>query len=484
MGRSNPPEARSAEDQQELQSIFRSEKLKETAARCMARARKFKSDNRLELAVAQLERCQWCLESALTERHEDLGARFLLVACLLALGQFEQVIGEASFLYRHLSNEQRRRMNDPVLHMAIAHALRMVRQPEEAVVFLREASNIYPQHSVPFVALAEVQLLSGDPAGGEEAARQALASDSHPRSVPASASLSDFEQCFLRRPLRIHERARALRCLSACLMQRAAGAEAAERDALLEEAAQHLEEAVLYRLDQREDTDTSTLFDELIVRRAAATVQASLGELQPRPKRRACEPSLAEQPRGRKGARTPSPDQSHSRSASSTAPTAPAAPAAPPDAAASGELQRVPSVTELPTAAVATAVFTEYISTSAVAPAGIASKALSRDHRPPKPRDESLRQLQDSVRLLPFAAANCSGGRPVLQTEAPKGAQYPGVHITEGSVIGDLDLIVGLMPLSLEYDTPPSMQGSSTEPCSVCCATPYKAMCSFKSISI
>lgn len=201
-------------------SMFMSDMLKDKAVRCLRRAQKFKASGRLELAVAQLERCHWCLESALGECYENLGVRFLLVGCLLAQRQFAQAKDEALLIYRSLSEDGRRRMHDPVLHITIAHTSQRLGQPEDALAFLQEATVFFAEHPLPWLALAEVHLQAGEHLFGAEAAREALARDKGPWAT---------DPRILPRPMQLGERVRTLRCLGVCLLEQSLFKEARQQ---------------------------------------------------------------------------------------------------------------------------------------------------------------------------------------------------------------------------------------------------------------
>lgn len=202
--------------------LVRSEYLYEKAARCMRRAERFREERRPHLVAAQLERCHWCLNSALKEYPLNRSAAFLLIGCCLAMGKLAEAKRAALDLYNSLSEEQRQELDDPVLHLAIAHTSQRLGESESAIAFLTEATDLYTQHPEPCLSLAQLLAASGRHALGAVTARSAL-QRSDDAVEPGPVTLGSP------RVLRSDERAQALTMLGECLMTQGQLEEAEEK---------------------------------------------------------------------------------------------------------------------------------------------------------------------------------------------------------------------------------------------------------------
>lgn len=202
--------------------MARSDYLHDKATRCMERAERFRQQNRPHLVAAQLERCHWCLESALKEYPGNHSAGFLMIGCCFAMGKIPEAKRAAVDLYNSLTEQQRQHLEDPILHLAIAHASEKLGHSKDAIAYLTEAADLYTQHPEPCLSLALILASNGRSALGAVTARSAL---QRSEDMVEPGPLTPASP----RNLREDERARALTTLGQCLMEQGQFEEAEER---------------------------------------------------------------------------------------------------------------------------------------------------------------------------------------------------------------------------------------------------------------
>eukprot|EP00929_Paragymnodinium_shiwhaense_P002223 TRINITY_DN102438_c0_g1_i1.p1 TRINITY_DN102438_c0_g1~~TRINITY_DN102438_c0_g1_i1.p1 ORF type:complete len:468 (-),score=82.13 TRINITY_DN102438_c0_g1_i1:90-1493(-) len=158
----------------------RSRRLQDRASHCASRASCFRDLGRHHLAEAQMVRCRKHAENALEMDWTNVGARFLLVGCLMYQGELALARKEALELDSCLTQAQKEVMGDPVLYLALAHMCRRLGFKEEALKWLRQAADEFPQHPAPCAALSDLLNTEGDYMTSAELAAQALDLDNEP----------------------------------------------------------------------------------------------------------------------------------------------------------------------------------------------------------------------------------------------------------------------------------------------------------------
>uniref|UniRef100_A0A7S0FAM0 Uncharacterized protein n=1 Tax=Pyrodinium bahamense TaxID=73915 RepID=A0A7S0FAM0_9DINO len=158
----------------------RSGQLVTWARQCTERAEQFRNEGRGPLAVAQLERCVHHLQLALTVYHGNLSARLFLVGCLMSLGHFATAKEQALHALREISEEREAALQEPLLHLAIAHIATRLGQSEDAIAFSQKAANDYPRHPQPCATLGRALQRTGRHFAAMKMARLALERDLDP----------------------------------------------------------------------------------------------------------------------------------------------------------------------------------------------------------------------------------------------------------------------------------------------------------------
>lgn len=121
-----------------------------------AAAQTFKVQGRDLLARVQIKRCSEILTVALEADPNSISARFMLVACLLQLGDFAAAREQASSTITDLCEEKGGALQEPALHFAAAYACLGSGNTEEAITFLEDAVKSFPSEPQPCAALSTV----------------------------------------------------------------------------------------------------------------------------------------------------------------------------------------------------------------------------------------------------------------------------------------------------------------------------------------
>mmetsp|Transcript_22414 Transcript_22414/g.52349 ORF Transcript_22414/g.52349 Transcript_22414/m.52349 type:complete len:433 (+) Transcript_22414:43-1341(+) len=157
------------------------------ARQCAERAEQFRREGRVPLAMLQLERCVHFLRQALTLSSRNLSARCFHVGCLMLLGEFEAAKEQAVETMREVYDEQHATLQEPFLHLAIAHIASRLGQSEDAIAFAQRASNEYPQHPQPCATVCRTLDRAGRHFAAMNMARMAVERDKQP-GCPARLS--------------------------------------------------------------------------------------------------------------------------------------------------------------------------------------------------------------------------------------------------------------------------------------------------------
>eukprot|EP00927_Polykrikos_kofoidii_P056419 TRINITY_DN50536_c0_g1_i1.p1 TRINITY_DN50536_c0_g1~~TRINITY_DN50536_c0_g1_i1.p1 ORF type:complete len:434 (+),score=79.55 TRINITY_DN50536_c0_g1_i1:94-1395(+) len=159
----------------------RSRRLQDRAVQCAARAMTFRENGRMPLAETQLGRCRKHAEAALELDKSNTGARFMLVGCLMFRGEFAAAKTEALILIESFNHQEHDFLGDPSLHLAIAHLSKVLGQLDEAIGFLEQAAEMFPDYPAPCVALSELLNRTGRYLASADMARTAFERDRRPR---------------------------------------------------------------------------------------------------------------------------------------------------------------------------------------------------------------------------------------------------------------------------------------------------------------
>merc|ERR1719214_255067 len=120
------------EDSAQSQALKASERKRLEALERIDRAKAYQAENDLDGAQAEVTNAWYALDEALEICPENHRARFLLVSCSMNAEDFGRAKKEALTIYRDLSRQQLREMDDSVLHLSIAHASKMCEENDEA----------------------------------------------------------------------------------------------------------------------------------------------------------------------------------------------------------------------------------------------------------------------------------------------------------------------------------------------------------------
>jgi tetratricopeptide (TPR) repeat protein len=105
---------------------------------------------------------------------------------------------EALRIYHDLSDDQMRQLNDSVLHLSIAHASKMLSEPEDALRFATEATVLFKEDPQPYMVLGELLMAADDHAKAEQRFRQAIMHHENPACEhPLNAQNVYFTLCCL-----------------------------------------------------------------------------------------------------------------------------------------------------------------------------------------------------------------------------------------------------------------------------------------------
>merc|ERR1719375_1992006 len=94
---------------------------------------------------------------------------------------YSRAKAEGLCIYRDLSEDQLRELNDSVLHLSITHASKMLGEPEEAIKFATEATKLFPDDPQPYMVLGELHMAGDDHPEAEQRFRQALMHNDNPQ---------------------------------------------------------------------------------------------------------------------------------------------------------------------------------------------------------------------------------------------------------------------------------------------------------------
>lgn len=120
------------------------------------------------------------LEQALDLNPLNHKARFVLAGCAMRVDDFQRVKREGTIIYNALTEDERHKMGDAVLHLMLAHACKMIGELENAIRYATEASELYPSDPHPHMILGELFEVKGNNAEAERQCREALMFQSDP----------------------------------------------------------------------------------------------------------------------------------------------------------------------------------------------------------------------------------------------------------------------------------------------------------------
>lgn len=122
------------------------------------------------------------LEHALDLCPSNHRARFLLVSCAMNSDDYHRAKEEALRIYDDLTDagDTLRQMNDSVLHLAIAHASKMLGHTDDAIRFAQEATELFRDDPQSYMILGEIYEARGQDEEAEHWCRQALLYNDNP----------------------------------------------------------------------------------------------------------------------------------------------------------------------------------------------------------------------------------------------------------------------------------------------------------------
>jgi len=177
--------------------VTRSNDVLDRARLCAQRAKSFRAQGRHILADMQLERSSQLLQVALAVYPMNLSARYLIIGCLMQMGEDQEAKDHAVAALRDC--EQQGKLLDPALHLAVAHTSVKLGQAGDAACALQDAVRDFPRHPGPAAMLAKVLCSMGRCSDGRGAAELALERDS--AVVGRNSALTAAERSDVRKVL-------------------------------------------------------------------------------------------------------------------------------------------------------------------------------------------------------------------------------------------------------------------------------------------
>jgi len=182
----------------------RSEAKRREALASIRRITEHKASGDTDQMKAEVSNAWRLLEEALAICPQNHRARFLLVSCCMNDDNYVRAREEAQIIYKALTEEQMKEMNDPLLHLSLVHACKMTGDTESAMKYAKEGARIYDDDPQAHMALGELLELVGDYKGASEACH---------------ASLNISEQADVKVPLSRQNKVFVLCCLSSSMVQ-------------------------------------------------------------------------------------------------------------------------------------------------------------------------------------------------------------------------------------------------------------------------
>merc|ERR1712224_543964 len=151
----NPSLAKKAAASASASFIQASEAKRRDALQLMDEARECQQENKPNDAQSKMMQARRALEESLELCNSNHKARILLVSYTINSEEYEFAMKEALIIYNDLSKEQLRNMKDPVLHLSIAHAAKMLSEMDQAIHYAKEATELYSEDPQPYMILGE-----------------------------------------------------------------------------------------------------------------------------------------------------------------------------------------------------------------------------------------------------------------------------------------------------------------------------------------
>jgi len=129
---------------------------------------------------AEIGKAWHLLEEACGVCPSNHRARFLLVSLCMNDDNYQRAKDESETIYQGLTKKQLQDMNDPLLHLSLVHACKMLGDFVAAVKYATEATELIPRDPQPHMVLGELLELTGDHAGAERCCKEALSRSEAP----------------------------------------------------------------------------------------------------------------------------------------------------------------------------------------------------------------------------------------------------------------------------------------------------------------
>lgn len=155
-------------------AYVRSEEKRLEALDCTQRARERQDQNDTTGMDDEVKAAWDCIQESLEFCPSNHKARFLLMSFAMNADDWSTARREALLIYRDLTRPQMVQMNDPVLHLSIVHACKMLGLYPEAQEYCAEAMELFEEDPQPWMVLGELHLLEGRFPEAESECRRAL----------------------------------------------------------------------------------------------------------------------------------------------------------------------------------------------------------------------------------------------------------------------------------------------------------------------
>jgi len=195
----------------EDENLKQSESKRLEALERIEQARRYQAQGDLDASQTEVTNAWYALDEALEICPQNHRARFLLVSCAMNAEDYSRAKAESLKIYKDLNHDQLAGVSDSVLHLSIAHASKMLGELEDAVVYTKEATELYPDDPQPYMVLGELYEAVGRNQEAEKYCRQAILRNDAPECCHR---LSEQNLFF------------TLCCLTSCLVRQARCTEA------------------------------------------------------------------------------------------------------------------------------------------------------------------------------------------------------------------------------------------------------------------
>lgn len=148
--------------------------------------------------LEKMKQAEALLLEALEINPKNHRARFLLVSTAMSIEDFARAKKEGIEIYNSLSQEQRRKMADAVLHISLTHASKMLGDMDDALKYCLEAAELFPDDPHPHMILGELYEAKEQHSKAERKCHDALQANDAPNCKhPLNSQSLYFTKCCL-----------------------------------------------------------------------------------------------------------------------------------------------------------------------------------------------------------------------------------------------------------------------------------------------